>query len=246
MLLLSLGTGFWLQPELPTPHRFRTGDWRLATGNWRLATRDSRPPAPSSVRGRITLLEKGDRQAEDVGQAVIWLAAKAAVSSPSIRAEISTAEKQFSPHVLVVPLGSTVTFPNHDPFNHNVFSLSEENPFDLGMYGRGATPSVKFERAGIVRIYCNVHPQMSALVVVRDNPWYSQPSSDGSFTIEAVPPGRYVLHAWHERSPPTTRDLVIPAVGIANLELQLDARGYKFKPHLNKFGRPYPQQGRRY
>jgi plastocyanin len=200
----------------------------------------------SAVSGRLTLLDKGDRQAEDVGQAVIWLATAQRSSPPPIRAEISTAEKQFSPHVLVVPLGSTVTFPNHDPFNHNVFSLSEEKPFDLGLYRRGQIRSVRFERAGIVRIYCNVHPQMSALVVVRDNPYYGQPSSDGSFSIPAVPPGHYVLHAWHERSPQISRHLMVPVGGIADLELQLDARGYKFKPHLNKFGQPYPQQGRRY
>jgi plastocyanin len=177
---------------------------------------------------------------------VIWLATNAPASVAPIRAEISTAEKQFSPHMLVVPLGSTVTFPNHDPFNHNVFSLSEENPFDLGMYDRGEPRSAKFDRAGVVRIYCNVHPQMSALVVVRDNPYYSQPSSDGSFTLDAVPPGRYVLHAWHERAPEKSRDLTVPVGGVESLELELDARGYKFKPHLNKFGRPYPQQGRRY
>ena len=200
----------------------------------------------SKVQGRLTLLDKGDRQAEDVGQAVLWLATPARVTISPVRAEINTAEKQFSPHVLVVPVGSTVTFPNHDPFNHNVFSLSEENPFDLGMYGRGETRSVDFERAGIVRIYCNVHPQMSAVVVVRDNLYYSRPSSDGSFAIPSVPPGKYVLHAWHERSPPTSRDLMVPVNGVDDLELQLDARGYKFKPHLNKFGRPYPQQGRRY
>jgi plastocyanin len=211
------------------------------------AAPDSRLPTPdSSVQGRLILLDKGDRQAEDVGQAVIWLASPARVRMAPTRTEISTAEKQFSPHVLVVPVGSTVTFPNHDPFNHNVFSLSEEKPFDLGMYGRGETRSVSFERAGVVRIYCNVHPQMSALVVVRDNPYYSQPSSDGSFTLPGVPPGKYQLHAWHERSAEVNRALEVPASGIANLELTLDARGYKFKPHLNKFGRPYPQQGRRY
>ena len=87
-----------------------------------------------------------------------------------VQAEIGTADKAFSPHVLVVPVGSTVSFPNHDPFNHNVFSLSEENPFDLGLYGRGETRSVRFTRPGIVRVYCNVHAQMSALVVVRDSP----------------------------------------------------------------------------
>ena len=212
---------------------------------------DSRPPTSDSplatLTGHLTLLEKGDKQAEDVGHAVIWLATKtrAAPAAP-VRAEINTADKEFSPHVLVLPVGSTVTFPNHDPFNHNVFSLSEENPFDLGLYGRGETRAVKFSRAGIVRIFCNVHPQMSALVVVRDNPYYSQPSSDGSFTIDAVPAGRYMLHAWHERAPEVSRELMVPVQAGDPVELQLDARGYKFKPHLNKFGRPYPQQGRRY
>jgi plastocyanin len=202
------------------------------------------PTAP--VSGRLTLLEKGDRQSEDVGLAVIWLETGRPLASAPIKAEITTAEKQFSPHLLVVPLGATVTFPNHDPFNHNVFSLSEEHPFDLGLYGRGETRSVKFERAGIIRIYCNVHAQMSALVVVRDNPYYAQPSSDGSFSLPPVPPGRYELHAWHERSPELSRDLVVPPGGMDSLDLQLDARGYKFHPHMNKFGRPYPQQGRRY
>ena len=212
-------------------------DSRLSTSDSPLAT----------LTGHLTLLEKGDKQAEDVGHAVIWLATKTRAAPPApVRAEINTADKEFSPHVLVLPVGSTVTFPNHDPFNHNVFSLSEENPFDLGLYGRGETRAVKFSRAGIVRIFCNVHPQMSALVVVRDNPYYSQPSSDGSFTIDAVPAGRYMLHAWHERAPEVSRELMVPVQAGDPVELQLDARGYKFKPHLNKFGRPYPQQGRRY
>jgi plastocyanin len=208
------------------------------------SARTAVPAVP--VSGRLTLLDKGDRQAEDVGLAVIWLEAGRSLTAAPVKAEITTADKQFSPHVLVVPLGSTVTFPNHDPFNHNVFSLSEEHPFDLGLYGRGQTRSVKFERAGIIRIYCNVHAQMSALIVVRDNPYYAQPSNDGSFSMPAIPPGRYQLHAWHERSPELTRDLMIPVGGVDSLDLQLDARGYKFQPHMNKFGRPYPQQGRRY
>ena len=215
--------------QLPTPDRLATRDSRLAT-----------------LTGHLTLLDKSGKQAEDVGQAVVWLTADKPVPAPTMRAEITTAEKQFSPHVLVVPVGSSISFPNHDPFNHNVFSLSEENPFDLGLYGRGETPAVAFERAGIVRVYCNVHSQMSALVVVRDNPWYAQPASDGSFTISAVPPGRYTIHAWHERSAAVSRPIVLPAGTLPKLELQLDARGYRFKPHLNKFGRPYPQQGRRY
>ena len=199
----------------------------------------------ADVRGRLTLVDKEHRPGEDVGQAVIWLDGGGGRATP-VQAEISTAEKAFSPHVLVVPAGSTVTFPNHDPFNHNVFSLSEEQPFDLGLYGRGEARSIRLDRAGIVRVYCNVHAQMSALIVVRDGPHFAQPSGDGSFLLPAVPPGRYVLHAWHERASETNRAVDVPAAGLTGLALELDARGYRFRPHLNKFGQPYPQQGRRY
>jgi plastocyanin len=202
-------------------------------------------PRGTEVRGRLTLLDKGNRPGEDVGQAVIWLEGGGGRPAP-IEAEISTADKAFSPHVLVVPVGSTVAFPNHDPFNHNVFSLSEEQPFDLGLYGRSEARSIRLERAGIVRVYCNVHAQMSALIVVRDGPHYAQPSGDGSFSLPAVPPGRYVLHAWHERASEVNRPLAVPGPGLDAIALELDARGYRFKPHLNKFGQPYPQQGRRY
>ena len=200
----------------------------------------------ASVSGRITMLDKGDRPAEDIGQAVVWLEAPSPPAPAPVTAEITTSEKAFAPHVLVVPVGSTVEFPNHDPFNHNVFSLSEESPFDLGLYGRGETRSVRFTKPDIVRVYCNVHAQMSAIVVVRDDPWFVQPGGDGSFTLPSVPAGSYRLHLWHERAEEVTRDLSVPAEGLGDLTLELDARGYQFKPHLNKHGQPYPQQGRRY
>ena len=95
-------------------------------------------------------------------------------------------------------------------------------------------------------MYCNVHPNMSSIVVVRDNPYYTQAGADGSFTIRDVPSGAYVLHAWHERGGETTRQITVPAAGLPNTVLQLDARGYRFVQHLNKFGQPYTQQGRRY
>ena len=217
-------------------------DTRLATPD-PLATRDSRL---ATVTGHLTLLDKADKQAEDVGQAVIWLTADKPVPAPPVRAEITTAEKQFSPHLLVVPVGSSISFPNHDPFNHNVFSISEENPFDLGLYGRGETPAVTFQRAGIVRVYCNVHSQMSALVVVRDNPWYVQPASDGSFTISAVPPGRYTLHAWHERSPDVSRAVEVPAARPAEARAPARRPGLPVQAPPQQVRRPYPQQGRRY
>jgi plastocyanin len=200
----------------------------------------------AEVTGRVTMLEREDQPGEDVGQAVVWLSGPPAEARPPIKSEIGTSKKEFSPHVLVVPVGSTVSFPNYDPFNHNVFSLSEESPFDLGLYGRGEVRSVRFDRPGLVRVYCNVHAQMSALVLVRDTPWYTQPGSDGTFTLAPVPPGSYTLHAWHERTPEITRSLEVQAGGAEPLAVELDARGFQFKPHLNKHGQPYPQQGRRY
>ncbi len=192
------------------------------------------------------MLDKGDKPGDDVGQSVAWLSAAAPAAIAPVEAQMGTEKKEFSPHVLVIPVGSTVSFPNHDPFNHNVFSLSEEAPFDLGLYSRGEARSARFLRRGVVRVYCNVHAQMSAIVLVRDNPWFTQPGSDGSFTIAPVPPGKYVLHVWHERAPEVTRVLDVPAAGIAGLTVELDARGYRFMPHLNKERKPYPQQGRRY
>jgi plastocyanin len=203
--------------------------------------------APSSaVSGRVTMLDKENQPGDDVGQAVIWLSGAQAQPRPPVQTDMGTSGKEFSPHVLVVPLGSTVSFSNYDPFNHNVFSLSEGNPFDLGLYGRGESRSVRFDKPGLVRVYCNVHAQMSAAVLVRDTPWYTQPASDGSFALGGVPVGDYTLHVWHERAVEVTRPLTVPAEGVEHLALELDARGHEFKPHLNKHGQPYPQQGRRY
>src|SRR5690349_23672529 len=168
-------------------------------------------PRAGEVQGRLTVLDKRSAQAEDVGQAVVWLDGGGLVKP--VEAEITTSKKSFSPHVLVVPVGSTVSFPNHDPFNHNVFSLSAEQPFDLGLYRRGETRSVKLEHAGIIRVYCNVHAQMSALIVVRDGPHFTQPAGDGSFVLPQVPAGRYLLHAWHERADEVAEPVAVPADG---------------------------------
>jgi hypothetical protein len=127
-----------------------------------------------------------------------------------------------------------------------VFSLSDEQPFDLGLYGRGQAKSTRFTRAGVIRVYCNVHATMAAFVVVRDNAYFTQPAADGTFSIAAVPAGKYVLHAWHERTPELTREVEVGPQGAPNLDLQLDARGYKFVEHLNKFGQPYSKGGARY
>ncbi|OGU13826.1 MAG: hypothetical protein A3K13_03365 [Gemmatimonadetes bacterium RIFCSPLOWO2_12_FULL_68_9] len=200
-----------------------------------------------TVSGKMVVLDKGNKPATDVGQAVVWLESTQPASVTPVTAQIVTSDKEFKPRVVVVTVGSTLNFPNSDPFDHNVFSLSQEGPFDLGLYGRGLAKSTQFTRPGIIRVYCNVHAQMSAFVVVRDSPYYAQPGGDGTFSIGPVPPGQYTLRAWHERAVELPPQVVqVAASGLSGLALQLDARGYKFVQHLNKFGQPYPTRGRRY
>ncbi|OLD89041.1 MAG: hypothetical protein AUG85_03030 [Gemmatimonadetes bacterium 13_1_20CM_4_66_11] len=170
--------------------------------------------------------------------------ASATTAGKPATVEIAITDKTYAPHVVVVPAGSTVRFPNHDPFNHNVFSVSEPNSFDLGLYGRGEAKSHTFDHPGLVRVYCNVHPRMVAYVLVMENRYYTQPGNDGSFTIDNVPAGRYRLHVWHERIPSeVVKDVMAGAGGGAtqqDLQIALNARGYKWEPHRNKYGRNYP------
>lgn len=201
--------------------------------------------AAGSVTGNLTILEKGGKRATDVADAVIWLEGTGTAPRP-VDAVINTHNKEFLPHVLVVPVGSTVTFPNHDSFDHNVFSQSEEATFDLGLYGRGQTRSTRFARPGVVRVYCNVHAAMSAYVIVLDGPHFTQPASDGSFSFTRVTPGTYTIHAWHERGGHQVLDLEVEPAGTSDVAMRLDASGWKPQRHLNKFGKPYAAEGRRY
>lgn len=193
------------------------------------------------VAGRIVILEKDNKPTPDLGDAVVYLegAATPATAAVPDTVDIAITDKVYAPHVVVVPVGSTVRFPNHDPFNHNVFSVSEANSFDLGLYGRGETRSQSFAHPGLVRVYCNVHPRMVAYVLVMANRLYAQPGQDGSFTIENVPSGTHRLHVWHERIPTEVVKEVTAGAG-GDLQIALNARGYKWQPHRNKYGRNYP------
>ena len=141
---------------------------------------------------------------------------------------------------MVVPVGSTVRFPNHDPFDHNVFSAGESNQFDLGQYGRGEAKGWTFTSAGLVRVFCNIHPRMVAFLLVAANRFSAQAAVDGSFVIDSVPPGAYTLHVWHERSAPVARAVTVTGAGAAGIEVQLDARGLRWTAHKNKYGQDYP------
>jgi plastocyanin len=125
---------------------------------------------------------------------------------------IEQRNKEFAPHVMAVPVGSTVSFPNFDAIYHNVFSLSKTKPFDLGMYKNGETREVKLDKAGIVRLGCNLHASMSGYLIVVDAPHYAVVGNDGKFSFASLKPGKYKVQAWNERSgEPTTTEVVIKA-----------------------------------
>jgi plastocyanin len=138
-----------------------------------------------------------------------------------MKVEIRQRNENFVPRVVAVPIGSEVSFPNDDPFYHNVFSLSRPRNFNLGRYPRGDTRRVQFERPGIVKVFCEIHSHMSATVMVFDHPWFTVPSEDGQFELPDVPPGAREITAWHERLGDTTQSVRIESGRAAEADFVL-------------------------
>jgi plastocyanin len=142
-----------------------------------------------------------DPLAFERSRVVVYL--EPAVSMPGSSAtpaqvEVRQLDRRFVPDLVVVPDGSTVSFPNMDPIFHNIYSLSKAKAFDLGSYDKGQTRKVVFSKPGIVDVYCHLHPNMAATVVVTPNRWYARPDRSGHYEIPGVPPGRYTVVAWHK------------------------------------------------
>lgn len=140
---------------------------------------------------------------------------------PTTRASISQRDESFIPRVTAITRGSTVEFPNFDPYFHNVFSLSRAMTFDLGRFRKGEKRERTFPRAGVIKVYCHIHSEMAATILVFDHHLYATPSTDGSFAIDAVPAGTYQLSAWHERIGETTKPLRVVAGEDASVEFAL-------------------------
>jgi plastocyanin len=198
--------------------------------------------AQGAVSGQVTLLERVGEESEDLADAVAWLepvgATRARATPMNVAIELRS--RQFSPRVRALTEGSRVEFPNMDSFSHNVFSKAPEGAFDTGVYGRGRTKDQTFREAGVFPIYCNIHPRMTGYVVVLKSPHFTQAGQDGRFSITNVPAGSYVLHVWHDRaSEEKTKPITVAASGATAGRVELDARGYRFVQHKNKFGQEY-------
>jgi len=152
-------------------------------------------------------------------------------------------DKQFSPHLLVVPTGTSVEFPNADPFFHNVFSLFNGKRFDLGLYESGTSRSVKFDREGVSYIFCNIHPEMGAVVMSLSTPYYAVSGRNGEVVIHGVQPGSYRLQVWSEQakvsSPNNPRDVQISASTTNLGEIDMQTMASPLADHKNKFGEDY-------
>jgi plastocyanin len=213
-----------------------------------LASAAAPADAQGTVTGQVSLQERPGESTTDLGNTVIYLTPMG--PPPRMRAnmkeQMAMQARQFSPRVRVVTVGSRIDFPNQDPFSHNIFSNAPGAAFDLGLYGRGVSKHTEFKKPGAFPVYCNIHSRMTGFIVVVPSPYFTQAGADGRYTLADVPEGRYRLHVWHERAPEHTREITVPASGTVTAEVQLDASGFRFVQHRNKFGQDYKASGERY
>ena len=152
--------------------------------------------------------------------------------------------KTFIPHILPVETGTTVDFPNADPIFHNAFSSYNGRIFDVGLYPPGGSRSVRMTRAGTVRVFCNIHPTMSAIILVVNTPDFAKTAMNGSFEMD-VPPGEYDVGVFHERAAEQElsgleRRVIVPETGLQLPPIMVSEAGYLAAPHKNKYGHDYP------
>jgi hypothetical protein len=200
------------------------------------------------LKGKVQLTRKG-RQVNDASKVVIWLTPLGSTLAPPSPPQtlpvpqLVQKDKSFQPSLLVIPAGGKVEFPNHDPFFHNVFSLFDGKRFDLGLYESGTTQFVQFDKPGISFIFCNIHPQMSAVVIALNTPYYAISNGRGEISIGGVVAGRYQMHVFHPSVSPEAlhaaeREITV-SVGDTFLGTFSLAESNLELAHKNKYGRDY-------
>ena len=184
---------------------------------------------------------------------VVWLTPDdkppSVEATPPGRFKLIQKNRTFTPHLLVIPIGSVVSFPNEDPFFHNVFSLFNGKRFDLGLYEAGSSRQVTFSREGVSYIFCNIHPEMSAVVIALATPLYDVADSAATFSIHPVPPGVYDLHVWIEGALQPDLDRLSRRITLrdgqsSTVTVNASSAYHPVRNHLNMFGKPYPSDSR--
>jgi hypothetical protein len=227
----------------------------LAAGSASFASAQDATPAPESASTsaelRLHLAAPQPAKSRAV-PAVIWLEPLPGTHVPPFMPHgiytLLQKNRMFTPHLQVIPVGGMVEFPNADPFFHNVFSLFDGKRFDLGLYEAGSSKSVTFSREGVSYIFCNIHPEMSAVILTLATPLYAVADASDSFDLRDIPPGDYRLYFWIEGVPQSVlnsleRRIHLPAhaVDLGAVEAPI-ANSRNLTPHKNKFGQPYPAQ----
>jgi len=196
--------------------------------------------APGSVSGHVTI-KRGRRDKKDRSNVVILVRGVSdswpdPLPQPAV---IDQTDKTFHPRLTVVPVGSTVDFPNNDRVFHNVFSLSRSSTFDLGLYKRGTSKSVTFDRSGVIDVYCNIHPEMAAKVVVVDTKHYVVTGPDGAFELDGIPPGTYPIVAWQADGELYEGQVEVKAGKTTTFDIELREERWPQDHHTRKDGTPY-------
>lgn len=203
----------------------------------------------ATVTGSVQLADSRDpnvRRKSDYSGVVVWLERPGAPPAAVERTvRIVQKQKRFVPHVMAIPVGATVDFPNLDPIFHNAFSNFAGQPFDVGLYPPGTSQKVRFMREGVVRVFCNIHPTMSAVIVVAPSRYLAVSNKAGAFSIQAVDPGEYQMRVFHERSSEQTlrslqRKVTVDQASVTLPPIVVSESGYIETPHKNKYGRDYP------
>jgi plastocyanin len=205
------------------------------------------PAQDSTLKAHVDLMRGGHRL-KDASKAVVWLtpigtAVDPPHQKPSEIPQLVQKDKMFHPSLLVIPVGGKVEFPNRDPFFHNVFSMFEGKRFDLGLYESGTTRFVQFDKPGISFIFCNIHAQMSAVIITLSTPYYGISDVRGEVTLPNVPPGRYKLEVFHSAVAPDALKAVNREITVSPGATSLGAitltESDVTVAHKNKYGRDY-------
>lgn len=224
--------------------------WRICFKAFAIALMCAGMLAAATVHGRVQIVSSRDpnvRRHADYAGVVVWLEPLAGADLPPpnhAKALMVQKGKRFTPHVLAIRVGTTVDFPNYDPIFHNAFSNFNGQIFDVGLYPPGTNRAILFRREGVVRVFCNIHPTMSAVIMVLKSPYFATSAKSGEFTIAGVPAGSYRLHVFHERATQKTLDELSRPVEVSNNGAEIPSiavseSGYLLLPHKNKYGKDY-------